>query len=163
MQLSPAVADLLARQVNAEQYAEHLYTGLASWADGQAFPGLQAWALAQAADERTHALRFLDYLNDRLPPGQSTRLAPIAPPPMPDGYAGALTLALAAEQSVSTALVELARVAGQEGDPATALLAQRQLLEEQVPSEKAIGNYLVIVGRGAPLDLLDAELFGEAA
>lgn len=163
MDLDPTVQPLLARQVNAEQYAYLLYTGLASWADGQAFPGLQAWAAAQAADELAHAARFLGYLNDRLPAGAGAVLSGIATPPAPDTYAGALQLALDAERAVSAALVELAQAAAAVADHATVLIAQRQLLDEQVPSEKAIGVYLQRVARGAPLDLLDGELYEEAA
>ena len=51
MNLDPSVLALLNRQINAEQYAYQLYTVIATWADGQAFPGLQTWATAQASDE----------------------------------------------------------------------------------------------------------------
>jgi ferritin len=160
MQLSEDVQKLLARQVSAEMFAAHLYAAIASWADGQALPGLRAWAMQQARDEESHAGRFRDYLNDRLPAGQAADIPAIAAPPSGFAdYAAALQTALNAEQAVSAMLLELHAA----GDPATQLLASTQLLSEQVPSERQIDGYLARVRRGASIDLLDGVLFEEAS
>jgi ferritin len=159
MNLDPTVTPLLERQVNAELYAAHLYIALGAWADAQGFPGLQGWANASALEEDAHARHFLAYLNDRLPAGAMATIGAVAAPPTVGDYAGALQAALTAEQAVSMALTELATVAFAAGDSATHLIATQQLLNEQIPAEREISTYLLRVGRGAPLDLLDGELY----
>jgi ferritin len=159
MQLDPAVLALLNRQINAEQYAVSLYLAIGTWADAQGFEGLSAWALGESADEMAHARKFLDYTNDRA----TATLTAIAPPPVAfDDYAGALQVALDAERAVSASLVELAGAAFVAGDYATHQIAADHILAEQVPAEKRLAVALQRVARGAPIDLLDAELW-EAA
>jgi ferritin len=156
MRLDPAVLALLNRQINAEQYASLFYSGVASWADNNAYPGLAKWATDGAVEEFTHAQHFIDYANDR---GVAT-LAAIANPPQEfTGYGDALMAALSVEQSVSQNLTDLITAAGIANDPATVLIASRQLLDEQVSAEKFLAVAILKVARSTDLDLLDGELY----
>ena len=156
MQLDTTVQGLLNRQINAEFYAAQLYYAVSAWADAQGFEGLAAWALAEAQDEETHARRFLEYANERAQP----TLGAIAMPPATFAdYAAALGALLQAEQATSAALIELDAAADEASDPATCLLASQQILTEQVPAEHRLSQALLVVGRGAPVDLLDRELW----
>ena len=150
----------LARHINAEQYAAHAYRALANWADANAFPGLAAWADAASAEEQTHAMAFIAFARTRSY-GQTGPVAlyPLAAPPDVSSYGDALAAALTIELSVAESLDALCKA----GDEATAQLAGDYLLKEQWPAIHAIEQYLLRVRRGAPLDLLDAELFEEAA
>lgn len=156
MILDPSVKAALDDQINAEWFAAYFYSALASWADQNAFPGLQGWADAASIEERQHAQMFIDYLRDR---GAVTYQAIEAPPQTFETYAGALQAALTAEEAVTANLTKVAIVARKAGDVATAHLAEGWIQTEQVGAIKTIQDYLIIVGRGAPIDLLDAELF----
>lgn len=158
MALAPTLLDLIGKQITRERYAVAVYTALGNWADAQAFPGLTGWADAASAEEATHAQKFIDYLRDRGP----VRLEAVDAPPVDFGtYADALAAALALEKEVSAAITAIYQRAVAERDGATADLAQ-WFLAEQVQSEKELEVLLRRVGRGAPIDLLDAELFEEA-
>jgi ferritin len=156
MNLNPKVETVLNEQINVEWFAAYFYAGLANWADFNAYPGLKAWAGRASAEERGHAQAFADYLNDR---GRVT-LTPIAAPPQDWAtYQAALEAALSAEQAVTKHLALVADVAGAANDGATVLLANEWIKTEQIGAEKEIGDYLKIIARGAPIDLLDAELY----
>ena len=159
MALAPALLDLIRAQITRERYAVAVYSALASWADAQAFPGLTGWADAASAEEAAHAQKFIAYLRDR---ATVTLEAVDAPPADFGSYADALAAALALEKEVSARITEIYQRALAERDGATAGLAE-WFLTEQVQSEKELEVLLMRVGRGAPIDLLDAELFEEAA
>ena len=59
---------------------------------------------------------------------------------------------------VSAALTAITRTARDAGDEATALFIGG-FLAEQVAAEKELQTYVQKVARGAPIDLLDAELY----
>jgi ferritin len=148
--------DLLLRHINAEQYAAHAYNQIASWADAQGFMGLRDWADDAAAEEQQHAKAFIDYARTR----GAVVMRPIASPPAIGGYAEALRIALEVEQAVAQSLQELASFSND--DDATETIAGDYLLKEQWPAIHFLEQALRKVQRGAPIDLLDAELFEEA-
>ncbi len=155
MNLAPDVEALLQQQVTRERYAAGVYTALGAWANTQAFPGLEAWATASAAEEGTHAAKFVAYLNTR----SQARLDAVPAPPQDFGdYGQALAGALALEQSVTAAIGAIGAAALGAGDWLTLALAQ-EFLAEQAQAEHEITVYLTRVQRGAPVDLLDAELY----
>jgi ferritin len=67
--------------------------------------------------------------------------------------------ALSVEQSVSQNLTDLITAANGANDAATALIASRQLLDEQVSAEKFLAAAILKVARSTDLDLLDGELY----
>ena len=106
-----------------------------------------------------HAQSQIEYLNDR----GTVALEPLdAPPVTYTNYAGVLQGALALEQSVTEALTNIVYRARSSGDEATALFIGG-FLPEQVKAEKELQTYIQRVQRGAPIDLLDAELYEGAA
>lgn len=156
MKLSPDVRAAICNQINLEFYAAYCYSALASWADSQAFPGLTGWADKASSEEREHAQMFTDYLRDR----GTVAYAPIdVPPETFADYAEALKSALAVEEKVTANLHLVAAVARQAGDVATAHMAEGWIKSEQVGAIKEIQDYLIIIDRGAPIDLLDREMF----
>ena len=147
--------DLLLRHINAEQYAAHAYAQIASWADANGFEGLRGWADDAAAEEQTHAKAFIDYARLRGP----VRMRPIVAPPEVTGYLDALRMALDVEKAVADSLQSLVDASDQ--DEGTATIAGDYLLKEQWPAIHQLEIYIKRVSRGAPIDLLDAELFEE--
>lgn len=147
--------DLLLRHINAEQYAAHAYAQIASWADANGFEGLRDWADAAAHEEQEHAKAWMDYARLR----GAVRMRPIAAPPELNGYMEALRVALDVEKAVAASLQEIVNASPE--DEGTATLAGDYLLKEQWPAIHQLELYIKKVGRGAPIDLLDAEMFEE--
>lgn len=157
--LAPEVADLLNQQINAEAYAAQLYYSASSWADAQGFEGLAAWALGEAQDEQAHQRLFLEYANQRGAP----TLAAIAEPAQGwSDYSAVLSSLLTAEEAVWANLSALDAAADAAGDSATCLIATKQVLGEQVPAVHRLQQALLVIARGAPIDLLDRELWEDA-
>lgn len=156
MKLTSDLARQLNDQITRERFAEASYLAIGSWADAQAYPGLTAWADKQAAEEREHAKKLIEYVRDR---GQ-VMLQPVPEPVnVFAGYLGALEGALGLEQSVTAALTGIYRSAMGALDGATADLMQ-SYLAEQVEAERNLEIYTQRAGRaGDDLDLLDAILF----
>src|SRR5512136_1420332 len=67
------------RQFNHELGAAHAYLALATWCADQNLKGFARFFHKQAGEEREHAQRFMDHLNDR---GVCPALAAIAAPKM---------------------------------------------------------------------------------
>lgn len=157
MQLSPDVQTALNEQINAELWASYFYLSLANWADAQGFEGLRQWADVASVEERDHAQMFVDYVRDR---GRVV-CAPIeaSGADYPD-YGAALVAALNAEIAVTTHLQHVAELARTAGDAATANLCEGWIRTEQIPAIKELQDRLLVIARGAPIDLLDRELFG---
>lgn len=157
MHLTPQLLDLFTRHINAEQYAAHTYRALACWADSQGFTGLRNWADRAADEEQEHATAFIGYVRQR----DAVQLLPISAPPTFADYAGALGAAYALEEAVAASLQAIATEAAMARDDASVELVSGYLLNEQIPACKAIATYMQRVARGAPIDLLDLELFEE--
>lgn len=67
----------LQRQFNHELGAAHAYTALAVWCAAQNLKGFARFFHKQSGEEREHAQRFMDYLNDR---GVTPELAALPAP-----------------------------------------------------------------------------------
>ena len=63
--ISPALLTELQRQLNHELGAAHAYTALAVWCFDQNLKGFARYFYKQSAEERQHAQRFIDHLQDR--------------------------------------------------------------------------------------------------
>lgn len=158
MQLRDDIYGLLNAEITRERFASAAYTAIEAWANDNAFPGLEGWAKAAAAEEAEHARTLIDYVNSRA----VVRVEAVdAPPVLPGEYAGVLEAALTLEQSVTAAFVQIADAAADASDYATLELAQH-FLDEQRQAEHELEIAIRKVRRGAPIDLLDAELWEDA-
>ncbi len=156
MDLAPNVYGLLNAEITRERFASAAYTAIEAWANDNAFPGLEGWAKAAAAEEAGHARTLIDYVNSRA----VVRVEAVDAPPDVSDYADALRTALRLEQLVTAAFTQIADAAADASDYATLELAQH-FLDEQRQAEHEIEILIKRVERGAPIDLLDAELFEE--
>lgn len=75
--ISAKVITEIQRQFNHELGAAHAYTALATWCADQNLKGFARFFHKQSGEEREHAQRFMDYLNDR---GVMPELTAIAAP-----------------------------------------------------------------------------------
>ncbi len=63
--LSTKVQDAFNKQINAELYSSYLYLSMAAYFESKDLKGMAHWMNIQANEEKAHAMRFYDFINDR--------------------------------------------------------------------------------------------------
>ena len=63
--LSPKVQDAFNKQINAELHSSYLYLSMAAYFESKDLKGMAHWMTIQAGEEKAHAMRFYDFINDR--------------------------------------------------------------------------------------------------
>ena len=65
MKIGNKMEDAINRQITHELEAERTYLSIAAYFESQTLPGFAHWMQKQAAEERTHALKFFKYVCER--------------------------------------------------------------------------------------------------
>jgi len=63
--LSQTLQDAINEQINKELYSEYLYLSMAAYLDAMGLPGMANFMKVQGEEERFHAMKFYDFINDR--------------------------------------------------------------------------------------------------
>lgn len=157
--LSKSLRDAMNDHLSKELYAAHLYLGMSAYFDENNLPGCAAWMRAQAEEERTHGMKFYEYIYDR---GGHVELMSLDKPP--SKYKSALDAfqqAYEHERHVTEAIHGLYAQALEEKDYASQVFLQ-WFVQEQVEEEKTSGTLvetLKMVGDStASLLIFDREL-----
>ena len=147
------------RQVTMELASATAYLQLAAFLADSNLVGMSAWMRAQAAEERAHADRFLDFILDR---GNRVRIGD-APAPMAefDGSVQAFEAALDQERAITEAIHALYRLASDRGDLASfpflqAFIAEQN--EEESTVQTILDRLRLASGDSGAIFLLDHEL-----
>ncbi len=123
----------LNEQIVQEFYASQYYLSMSAYFERTGYPGFAHWMRMQADEEREHALRIFDFVNDR--EGRVT-LGRIDSPPSEFGSPlEVFQAALAHERKVTALIGELYRLALEEVDYPTQVMLQ-WFVNEQVQEEK---------------------------
>jgi bacterioferritin B len=149
----PTFADALNGQVGYEFAASQQYIAIATYYDAQTLPQLAAHFYRQAVEERNHAMMMIQYLLDSdeevVVPGVDAPQTEFADAVAP------VALALAQEKRVTAQVVELVKLAREEGE----LVGEQFLhwfLTEQREEVASMSTLLAVVERGRD-DLLAVE------
>ncbi len=131
-------------QVGREFAASQQYVAIAVHYDAETLPQLAAHFYRQALEERNHAMMIVQYLLDA---GEPVRIPGIDAPQAEFGdLVSPVRLALDQEKQVTQQIVELARLAREEGD----LVGEQFLgwfLEEQREEVASMSSLLAVVER----------------
>jgi ferritin len=156
----PTFARALNGQVGYEFAASQQYIAIATYYDAQTLPQLAAHFYRQAVEERNHAMMMIQYLldsdEDVVVPGVDAPQTAFADPVAP------VALALAQEKRVTEQVVELVKLAREEGE----LVGEQFLhwfLQEQREEVASMTELLTIVERGKDNLLHVEEHLGRAA
>lgn len=144
MALNKDVEAILNKQLIREFDAEIVYLGMAIHFEKELFKGFAAWFRKQASEERTHAMKIVDYMLDR---GGNPVLPQIAAPKV--AFANpleAFKAALGHERANTAGIYECLATAQKANDPATAEMLQ-WFVKEQVEEEKWAEEYSQMVER----------------
>ena len=146
--------EALDEQIAREFAASQQYVAIAVYYAAETLPQLAAHFYRQAVEERNHAMMIVQYLLDADEP---VTIPGVAAPRT--GFADAVTpvaLALEQERQVTAQIVELARIAREEGD----LVGEQFLhwfLQEQREEVSSMAELLALVERANASNLLLAE------
>ena len=153
-------AEALNGQIGYEFAASQQYIAIATYYDAQTLPQLAAHFYRQAVEERTHAMMMVQYLldadQDVVVPGIEAPRTQFADAVAP------VTLALEQEKRVTSQIVELVKLAREEGE----LVGEQFLhwfLQEQREEVASMTELLAVVERGRDNLLHVEEHLGRAA
>jgi ferritin len=65
VKIGKKMEDAVIKQITHEFEAERTYLSIAAYFESQSFPGFAHWMHKQAAEERTHAMKFFKYVCER--------------------------------------------------------------------------------------------------
>ena len=146
--------EALNEQIAREFGASQQYVAIAVYFDAETLPQLAAHFYRQAVEERNHAMMLVQYLLDA---GEDVTVPAIAGPQTSfDDVAAPVTLALEQERQVTEQIVELARLARDEGD----LVGEQFLhwfLQEQREEVSSMSELLAVVERATAANVLLVE------
>jgi len=138
-------AHTLNEQVGYEFTASQQYIAIAAYYDAQTLPQLAAHFYRQAVEERNHAMMMVQYLLDA---DQEVAIPGVDAPQTQFADAVApVSLALAQEKRVTAQIVELVKLAREEGE----LVGEQFLhwfLTEQREEVSSMNDLLTVVERG---------------
>ncbi len=159
MPVDTTLQDAINRHINAELYSSYLYLSMSTYCESIDLPGFARWMRIQSEEEYTHAMKFVDYLQDR---DNRVALLPIEQPPVEfDSVEDVMRQTLAHEQYVSQLINELYGVAVSVNDYASQIMLQ-WFVSEQVEEEKTARDVIaaldMVRGRPDALLLLDREM-----
>ena len=155
----PTFADTVNEQIAYEFAASQQYIAIATYYDSQTLPQLAAHFYRQAVEERNHAMMMVQYLLD----ADEQVVVPGVDAPktqFPDAVAP-VTLALEQEKRVTAQIVDLVKLAREEGE----LVGEQFLhwfLTEQREEVSSMNDLLAIVERGRDDLLLVEEYMARA-
>ncbi|MBA2536028.1 MAG: ferritin [Actinobacteria bacterium] len=146
--------DALTEQIAREFGASQQYVAIAVYFDTETLPQLAAHFYRQAVEERNHAMMIVQYLLDA---GEKVAVPGVAAPRTDfDDVVAPVALALEQERQVTEQIVELARLARDEGD----LVGEQFLhwfLQEQREEVSSMSELLAVVERATASNVLLVE------
>ena len=162
--LSESIQQALNKQITYEFSASHVYMGMSAYFESLNLTGFAHWFRMQSEEERSHALRIFDHVNDR---HGRVMLGAIAEPQ--SEYASPLDAvehALAHERNVTASINSIYALAVKENDFATQSML-KWFIDEQVEEEKnadeLIQHLKLVGGDGTGLLIIDRQLAGRGA
>jgi ferritin len=155
------VEQALNEQVHAEFYSFYLYLSVSSYFKTLHLDGFSHWMRIQAQEEFIHAMKLVDYLNER---GGNVRLMAIeAPPTTWAGPAVAVEAVLSHERHISQRINNLVDVAIGAKDHATTVLLHwyvNEQVEEEATADTLFHQVQMLKDSPHGMLMLDRELAG---
>ena len=157
--LSEKLLDALNQQITHELYAAHLYMSMAAYCASEDLDGCAHFFIVQAEEERFHAMKFFDFINDK--DGKITFSALEDPHASYDSILHVFQEALKHEKLVTSLIYNLMDIATQEREYAT-ISFLNWFVDEQVEEESTfsalIQKFKAAMNDESMLLMLDMEL-----
>jgi bacterioferritin B len=141
---SERFVEALNDQIGREFLAAHQYTAIGAYYERLTFPRLARYFYDQAEEERGHAMRMVNYLNDT---GSELRLGEVAAPKNEfTDHVEPIRLSLEYEKKVTVAITKLYEIARETNDYASESFMQ-WFVDEQVEEEASMSALLDVADR----------------
>lgn len=157
--IKQTLQDAINSQINKEFFSEYYYLSMAAYFESEDLPGFANFFKVQVEEERFHAMKFFDYLNER---GGKVNLTGIDSPKTDfESPLQVFELAYKHEQYVTESINGLMDIAIKENDHALKSFLQ-WFIDEQVEEEATMSKYVNqlkrLNGNGHGIMMLDREL-----
>ncbi|KEK25295.1 ferritin [Bacillus gaemokensis] len=157
--LSTKLHDALNDQMNFEFYSAHVYMAMAAYCTSESYDGFANFFLVQAEEERFHAMKLYNYINDR---GERAIITGFENPNNEyESVLSAFEIALEHEREVTKRIYNLSDIAWDEREHAT-ITFLKWFVDEQVEEEASFDSIIQklkrITSDSNALFMLDAEL-----
>lgn len=137
--ISEKIEKAIIQQIKEEENASRIYLAMASWCDTHGYPGAAAFFYRQTQEERFHALKFIQYLNER---GGHAHILDLPNPENKfENLKQIFEITLEHEKFVTACINSLYELAQKEKDFAT-LTWLNWFIEEQMEEEATVGAIL---------------------
>jgi len=153
------IQDAINKQLNRELYSAYLYLAMSAYFESIPLRGFAKWMRIQAKEERTHAMKFFDYLIEK---GGTVKLLPIDTPPAKwSSFLKVFEEAYKHEQKVTAWIYELVDLAIKERDHATNNMLQwfvKEQIEEEANANEIVGKIKMLGPEGPAILIIDHDL-----
>ncbi len=131
--INKTMQDAINEQINKELYSSYLYLSMSSYFDDKNLPGFAHWMRVQEAEERQHAMKFYDFIQER--GGRVLLKAIDAPKTQWASTLEAVEEVVAHEAKITASIYALYETALKEKDYPSQIMLQ-WFISEQVEEEK---------------------------
>jgi len=160
--ISKKMEQKLNDQINAELSAWYSYLSMSAYSKSLSLDGVATWFAAQSEEERTHAMKIYNYLDEQ---DASIELKEIKKPILDFGsIEKCFTKSLEQEKHVTKLITELMDLAVEEKDYGTQVLLQwfvNEQIEEEASIRKIIEDLKLIKDSGQGLFIFDREMMSK--
>lgn len=137
--ISEKLVNGLVKQMNYEFYSAHAYLGMAAYCSAESLDGFANFFLVQAEEERFHAMKFYNFINDM---GERALLEGFPTPHNEfDSVLDVFEKGLLHEKEVTRRIYDLADMALDEREHAT-MTFLKWFIEEQVEEEASFDTLI---------------------
>lgn len=157
--LSKKMQDVLNKQINEEIFSAYLYLSMSSHFQNEGLQGFANWMYVQYQEEITHAMKFLNYINERN--GKVILKAIKEPQHNWASPTKAISDALKHEEHITSTIYNLVTLADKEKDYATKSMLQwyvDEQVEEEANAHQILDNLKLVGTSKDALLMLDREL-----
>jgi ferritin len=157
--LSSKLQDAFNGQVNAELHSAYLYLSMAAYFESKDLKGMAHWMVVQAGEEKQHAMRLFDFINDR---GGRVLLTQIEGPKTEwKSPLEAFEDAYQHEQKITGMINGLMNLVAVEKDGAGHDFLEwfcREQVEEEASAQLIVAQLKLVGGDGVGLYMIDQQL-----
>ena len=159
--LNKTIQNAINKQIKNELYSAYLYLSMSAYCESINLPGCAHWMRMQEQEERIHAIKLFDFVNER---GGRVVLQAIDQPPAEfQSPLDVFEKTLEHEQKVTAMINDLYALAVQEKDYASQIFLQwfvTEQVEEEDNASKIIETLKMIGDNRQALLMLDKDLDG---
>ncbi len=159
--MKPSLEKAMNEQINAEFHSAFIYLSMAAYFKSLNLDGCAHWMNLQYAEEVEHAMKFIDFLNDR---GGRVLLTTLdAPDQEWNSPLAAFEAAYAHEQYITGRINDLVALSIKENDYASHSFLQwfvNEQVEEEATVDGIVQNLKMMEGDKRGLFMIDRELGG---